>query len=69
VLVLEPEHLEDPGEGDVALLEHNPEVPQVPVMVVTAHFDPEGLYRVRSFRDMPVKAFCVKPLAPEDLAY
>jgi DNA-binding response OmpR family regulator len=68
VLVLEPELLEDGSEGSTDLLSNHSEMPQVPVMVVTAHFDPDNLYRVRSFRDMPVNAYYVKPLAPQELA-
>jgi DNA-binding response OmpR family regulator len=65
VLVLEPELPWGWGEGVLAMMYEEPDVPLVPVMVLSGSDDPDGLYGVGIF---PVSAFHLKPLSPGALA-
>jgi DNA-binding response OmpR family regulator len=64
ILVLDPEMLWGQGDGILALMQENADVPQVPVILLAAHDGPEG----RALRAAyPRCVYHVKPLAPERL--
>lgn len=65
VLVLEPRLPWGQGEGVLALMYEEPDVPVIPVMILTGHPDPNGGSGVGIF---PVSAYFVKPLEPNALA-
>ena len=65
VLVLEPELPWGRGEGVLAMMYEESDVPFVPVVLLSAAADPEGRYGVGIF---PVGAYHLKPLAPSRLA-
>jgi hypothetical protein len=60
LLVLEPELPWGQGEGVLALMEEEPDVPNVPVLILSAHLE--------RARKCAGRAYCEKPLAPSDLA-
>ena len=57
--MLNPELPWGQGGGVLALMEEEPDVPNVPVLILAAHRE-----RVRQCAG---RAFCQKPLAPSDL--
>jgi DNA-binding response OmpR family regulator len=65
VLVLEPELPWGSGEGVLAMMYEEPDVPLVPVMILSDREDPEGQYGVGIF---PVSGFHLKPLSAPVLA-
>ncbi len=65
VLVLEPQLPWGTGEGVVAMMYEEADVPLIPIMVLSGSEEPEGHYGVGVF---PVSAYHVKPLSPHLLA-
>lgn len=65
VLVLEPQLPWGGGEGVLAIMGENPDLANVPVMVLTSCRDPRLLEAVSRF---PVSDYQLKPLAPNRLA-
>lgn len=65
IVVLEPELPWGRGEGVLAMMYEEPDVPRVPVVVLSAADDPEGHYGLGIF---PVGAYHIKPLSPSRLA-
>jgi DNA-binding response OmpR family regulator len=65
VLVLAPELPWGQSEGVLAMMYEEPDVPLVPVVVLSAAEDPEGRCGVGFF---PASAYHIKPLAPSRLA-
>jgi len=65
VLVLDPELPWGRGDGVLAVMHEDADVPVVPVMVLADHYADDNLYPVGVF---PVSAYHLKPLAPSLLA-
>lgn len=65
LLVLEPDLLWGDGAGILTLMYQEPDVPYVPVVVVSWRPDPDGLRLVGSY---PVSDYLLKPLPPARLA-
>jgi DNA-binding response OmpR family regulator len=65
VLVLEPELPWGTGEGVLAMMYEEADVPLIPVMILSGCEEPEGQYGVGVF---PVSAYHLKPLSPHVLA-
>lgn len=65
VLVLEPSIPWGCGDGVLALMHEEPDVPQVPVIVLTYGRDRAALYRMAPFK---IDDYQIKPLRPSRLA-
>jgi len=64
VLVLEPEMLWGQGDGILALMQENDDVPQVPVLLLAARDGPEARALGAAY---PQCTYRLKPLAPKQL--
>jgi response regulator RpfG family c-di-GMP phosphodiesterase len=64
VLVLEPQLLWGGGDGVLAMMGENPDLANVPVMVLTSCCNPQVLESVARF---PICDYHLKPLAPDRL--
>ncbi len=65
LLVLAPDLPWGSGEGVLALMYEDPEIPCIPVILLASRRDAR---QARSLGAFPISAYCVKPVAPEDLA-
>jgi DNA-binding response OmpR family regulator len=65
LVILDPELPWGGGEGVLARMYEEPDVPLVPVMALAARPDPSGRRCVGVF---PVRSYQVKPVPPESLA-
>ena len=62
VLVLDPSLPWGAGEGVLAMMYEDVDVPFVPVMALATGYPEDGMFCIGSF---PVAAYSVKPLSPE----
>jgi len=65
LLVLDPELPWGQGDGVLAVMHEDADVPVVPVMVLSSNYGEDNLYPVGVF---PVSAYHLKPLPPAMLA-
>jgi DNA-binding response OmpR family regulator len=65
ILVLEPMMPWGGGDGVLALMHKEPDMPNVPVMILTYGCDPSVLYNISLF---PISNFQKKPMPPRVLA-